>query len=243
MKELAQEVYRLAAIDEEAAGEDKLTNDCREKIQALKDAKTEEIEAERAEKEEPEDGWPEIIIKDEDVRVPSELLNEVLRVKLGENDCRNRGYILDSFPRLFKGAQRAFLMKPPKKEGEEDDDDDEEEDPDDPDKEPSYDKHIVNDAIFPGSVIVLDGSDEALIQRVRELPEDRIAGTHYNEARMRQRIKDYRIANNSQVAEPAVQDFFQERGIKFFKEDMLTRPKDALNSFKIYIERVSKILS
>ena len=208
----------------------------------MKDAETEKIEEKRGEMEEPEDGWPEIVVKDEDIRVPSELLNEVLRVKLGENDCRNRGYILDSFPRLYKGAQRAFLMKPPKKEGEEDDDE-EEDDDDDPEKEPTYDKHIVNDAIFPGSVIVLDGSDEALIQRVRELPEDRIVGTHYNEARMRQRIKDYRLANNSQVAEPAVQDFFQERGIKFFREDMMTRPKDALNSFKIYIERVSNISS
>ena len=30
-------------------------------------------------------------------------------------------------------------------------------------------------------VSVMDGADEALIQRVRELPEDRINGTHYNE--------------------------------------------------------------
>ena len=74
---------------------------------------------------------------------------------------------------------------------------------------------------------------------MRELPEDRIDGTHYNEDDMRRRIKAYRVANNSQVAEPAVQDFFQKQGIKFFKEDMMTRSKDALNSFKIYIERVS----
>ena len=103
----------------------------------MKDAETEKIEEKRGEMEEPEDGWPEIVVKDEDIRVPSELLNEVLRVKLGENDCRNRGYILDSFPRLYKGAQRAFLMKPPKKEGEEDDD--EEEDDDDDPKPPEAD--------------------------------------------------------------------------------------------------------
>mmetsp|Transcript_36652 Transcript_36652/g.44832 ORF Transcript_36652/g.44832 Transcript_36652/m.44832 type:complete len:111 (+) Transcript_36652:1917-2249(+) len=57
---------------------------------------------------------------------------------------------------------------------------------------------------------------------------------------MRRRIKAYREANNSQVAEPAVQDFFKQQGIKFFKEDMLTRTRDALNSFKIYIERNEK---
>jgi len=48
-----------------------------------------------------------------------------------------------------------------------------------------------------------------LIARVRELPEDCINSTHYNEDDMRRRIKDYRLANNSQVAEPAVQDFFK----------------------------------
>lgn len=56
---------------------------------------------------------------------------------------------------------------------------------------------------------------------------------------MRRRIGAYRLANNSEVAEPAVQDFFQRQGIKFFKESILTRAKDALNGFKIYIERVS----
>ena len=86
---------------------------------------------------------------------------------------------------------------------------------------------------------MLDGSDEALIHRVRELTEDQIAGTHYNDADMKRRIRDYRDANNNKVAEPAVQDFFLQQGIKFFKESMQTSTRNALNSFKIYIERVS----
>ena len=94
---------------------------------------------------------------------------------MGENDCRNRGYILDSFPRKYYGAQNAFLMKAPKKGG---DDDEEEEEEEEEELEEgqlrNFDngKYVKNDAIFPGSVIVLDGSDENLIQRVRELPED-----------------------------------------------------------------------
>ena len=67
---------------------------------------------------------------------------------------------------------------------------------------------------------MLDGQDEALIHRVRELTEDQITGTHYNESDMKRRIRDYRVANNSKVAEPAVQDFFLQQGIKFFKESM-----------------------
>ena len=58
----------------------------------------------RADLEEPEDGWPDIVIENSQIRVPDELLYEVLKLKLGENDCRNRGYILDGYPRVYKGA-------------------------------------------------------------------------------------------------------------------------------------------
>ena len=237
VKELVEEVFRRAAIDEEAAGEDKLTNDCRTKLEEIKANMEEAINEKRGDMEEPEDGWPEVVITNAEISVPDELLWEVLRLKLGENDCRNRGYILDSFPRRYRGARHAFLMKPVKV-GEDEEEEEEEEELEEG-QERNFDKHVKNDAIFPGSVIVLEGADESLIDRVRELPEDRIAGTHYKEADMRRRIKEYRVANNSTVAEPAVQDFFREQGIKFFKEDILTRTRDALNSFKIYVERVS----
>ena len=60
---------------------------------------------------------------------------------------------------------------------------------------------------------------------------------------MKRRIKQYRVLNNSEVAEPAVQDFFQEKGIKFYKESIRTRTNDAVQGFKIYIERVSRVFS
>ena len=62
VKQLVEEVMRRAAIDEEAAGEDKLTNDCRTKIEEIKAAMEEAINEKRAEQEEPEQGWPEIVI-------------------------------------------------------------------------------------------------------------------------------------------------------------------------------------
>ncbi len=36
------------------------------------------------------------------VRLSDELLFKILRKRLTENDCRNRGYILDGFPKNFK---------------------------------------------------------------------------------------------------------------------------------------------
>ena len=114
VRQLVDEVFRRSAIDEEAAGEDKLTNDCRTKIEEIKAAMEEEINekrAEGAEGEEPEDGWPEIVIENTQIRVPDDLLQECLKLKLGENDCRNRGYILDGYPRVYRGAQNSFLKK------------------------------------------------------------------------------------------------------------------------------------
>lgn len=57
---------------------------------------------------------------------------------------------------------------------------------------------------------------------------------------MKRRIASYRVSNNSKVAEPAVQDFFKQQSIKFYQESISTRTKDALNGFKIYIERNEK---
>lgn len=62
MRQLVDEVFRRSAIDEEAAGENKLTNDCRTKLEEIKAAMEEEITEKRGEMEEPEEGWPDIEI-------------------------------------------------------------------------------------------------------------------------------------------------------------------------------------
>merc|ERR1712060_199199 len=244
VKELVTEVFRRANIPEEDAGEDVLTNNCRTKVEDERTKLTEAIQEQRdAVDDPPEDGWPDIEIPDSDIRVADDLLWEVLKLKLRENDCRNRGYILDGFPRRYKGSQNVFLKKITQFDEDGNPMDDEEPPEDDETWEPPFDdatKYEIDTDIFPGSVVVLEGNDDALIERVRELPEDQIAGTQYNMKDMIRRLKAYRTANNSDVAEPAVQDFFKQRGIGFQTEDMNTRVKDALNGLKIYIERNEK---
>ena len=63
LRAVAEAEAEVAAIDEEAAGENKLINDCRTKLEEIKAAMEEAINEERADKEEPEDGWPEIVIE------------------------------------------------------------------------------------------------------------------------------------------------------------------------------------
>lgn len=97
-----------------------------------------------------------------------------------------------------------------------------------------------DETIFPSSCIVLTGDDASLTKRVRDLPESAVTGTHYTKEDMVRRLQAYRTANNSTVAEPAVQDFFKKQGISVCTEKIDTEERHALNGFKIYIERNEK---
>jgi len=57
---------------------------------------------------------------------------------------------------------------------------------------------------------------------------------------MLRRLKSYRLANNSEIANPSVSDFFEKEGTKVYKESIETSTKDACSSFKIHIERNEK---
>lgn len=168
---------------------------------------------------------------------------KILRIRLTENDCRNRGYILDGFPKTYKQAQEVFLYKPKKF-----DENGEEIQEDEPEleegEEKSFDGFVIRQEIFPKSVIVLDTSDDSLLyKRIRDTKrEQEIAGTHYNAEDMQRRIAAYRKANNSVVAEPSLKQFFQEQGVTLHEQsDCINVNADqALKSFKIYIERFEK---
>ena len=139
----------------------------------------------------------------------------ILRNRLAANACRNRGYILDGYPKTYDDACRCFLDRTIRYD-EETGDPIEEEDAeslasDDPDyvKRDFTTGYERTESIFPSSCIALTGKDSELIDRVKLHPEEKIVGTHYNEADMKRRLATYRTANNSVVAEPSVQEFFK----------------------------------
>jgi len=49
-------------------------------------------------------------------KIPSELLSEAFRWRLSQNDCQNRGYVLDGYPLCYKTALEVFVVTPPQKE-------------------------------------------------------------------------------------------------------------------------------
>lgn len=93
-----------------------------------------------------------------------------MRWRLNQNDCQNRGYVLDGWPKSYENSNEIFYKlppqpkkeeKPPKaevEEGEEEEPAQEEEEVDEEElkrlKTPVFQKNI-----YPSSVIMLRGSE------------------------------------------------------------------------------------
>lgn len=161
-------------------------------------------------------------------RLPDDLLTEAFRWRLSQNHCRNRGFVLDGWPRTYQDAERLFLVKPPPVIGE------------DGAVEPSDSTPTLDKSIYPENVIILrepPSNKHFLFQRVKSLPEDRLTGTHYTEVDMIRRINQYRDRNASEKGDPAVQDFFARNGVEVFTVDCSKEEIETFESLRIYIER------
>ncbi|NXI46088.1 KAD7 kinase, partial [Galbula dea] len=113
------------------------------------------------------------------------LVNE----KLKSMPCRNQGYVLDGFPETYDQAKDLFNLES-------------EDDEEIKGKIPKYDKLIA-----PEFVISLTASDEFLINRIINLPEKIVAGTHYTQDRFLQALNLFRKSNTDDTT---VLNYFDE---------------------------------
>lgn len=117
------------------------------------------------------------------IRLPNKYLYKLTKLKLVENACRNRGYVLDGYPRSYRDAQYVFLKRVFKQttnddgdveveEPEENDDIEEDElDEDGNAKQKDFAKYTPDDSLMPDSIVLLDGDQDNIMTRVRDLPE------------------------------------------------------------------------
>lgn len=242
VQQLSDEALRISLLDDEKIGENAFWIDIKEKCNAERDKMVEVIEGKRGDTPPPDglEEWPEIDKDILPIRVPDDIIYKLLRQELIENACRNRGYVLDGFPRTYDDAQHSFLYKPIKRDPETGDIIEEEEEELEPGQKKDFTGYVLDTKIAPKSCIVLTGSDADLMKRVKHLPESKIKGTHYNAMDMTRRLKDYRTANNSEVAEHSVSDFFDQQQMSLFKKECTQPTEKVLDAFKIYIERDEK---
>ncbi|NXV78643.1 KAD7 kinase, partial [Atlantisia rogersi] len=111
--------------------------------------------------------------------------------KLKSMPCRNQGYVLDGFPETYDQAKDLFKCNEDEEEIES--------------KIPKCDKLII-----PEFIISLTASDEFLINRIINLPESVVAGTHYTQDRFLQSLNLFRELNTD---DKTVLNYFDEREI------------------------------
>ncbi|NXC83958.1 KAD7 kinase, partial [Cercotrichas coryphoeus] len=116
-----------------------------------------------------------------------EYLIKIMKDKLMSMPCRNQGYVLDGFPETYKQAVDLF------KEGEEEEA---------KGKMPKF-----NQIIIPEFIFSLTASDEFLTNRIINLPEMKVAGTHYTEDQFLQTLRRFRNLNTDDVT---VLNYFDE---------------------------------
>ncbi|XP_035184046.1 adenylate kinase 7 isoform X2 [Oxyura jamaicensis] len=114
---------------------------------------------------------------------------KLIKDKLKSMPCRNQGYVLDGFPETYEQAKELFNLE----------DEDEEEIKG---KIPKCDKLIT-----PEFVVSLTASDEFLKNRIINLPESVVAGTHYTQDRFLQSLSLFREINTE---DETVLNYFDE---------------------------------
>ncbi|NXW73690.1 KAD7 kinase, partial [Hirundo rustica] len=120
-------------------------------------------------------------------RLGHEYLIEIMKDKLMSMPCRNQGYVLDGFPETYGQARDLFK---------------EEEEEEAKGKMPKF-----NEIIIPEFIFSLTASDEFLINRIINLPENEVVGTHYTEEQFLQSLKRFRKLN---TADTTVLNYFDE---------------------------------
>jgi hypothetical protein len=106
---------------------------------------------------------------------------------MGQNDARNRGWILDGWPRRTDDAKLLYFIPPASEEG-----------------EPELDR-----TIYPNHVVQIKATVDFLKLRVKELPEHLVSGTHYTEEATVRRFNQYKDWNMTEKNAQPVHDWFK----------------------------------
>lgn len=187
-----------------------MADEVRKVLKELKDKMIEEEQAKidlEKKKNKNKKGWVEPILDTEKLnpRIPESLLSRIFQWRLTQNDCKYRGFVLDSFPRNYensvalftKDSEKFFLEekereanKKPKEKGAkstfiEDNN---------LDLKKKFDLFI---DLIPQTVVFLHAGDDFLKERCKSLGN--VVGTHYTEEGILRRLLSYKKMNEENV--------------------------------------------
>ncbi|PVD26309.1 hypothetical protein C0Q70_13980 [Pomacea canaliculata] len=149
-------------------------------------------------------------------RIEDQFVIRLLRERLKSKPCQNQGFILDGYPKTSEQAKELFALED-EEEGDED-------------------KTPFDNTIMPQFIICLEAPDDFLKQRIMNLPEAVVSGTHNTEKELMRRLSDYRSVNTE---EETVLNYFDELEFTAEKIDVT---KDNSAMMKDTVEKIKKII-
>lgn len=155
--------------------------------------------------------------------LPYPTVFKVVKQMLKENVYRNRGYVLDGFPKTYSQSKSSFIEI------------DEEKEENDPNRERVS-------KCLPNTVVKLEiFSNDILINRYKSKPQAELENTHYNELDMNRRLKFYRDENESIFGNFSCDEFYKQNQVLGTSIDATKTPKEIYELTKLVIERNGKI--
>ena len=185
--------------------------------------------------------------KDKSIRIPDDLINEAVRWRLNQNDCQNRGYILDGYPKSLQQAQDVFVVtpKPPEKKRPVVGEDGEEEPPEEEEEEVNL-KPQLQTNIYPESVIRLRATTLFLKRRAKTfLTEAQANKQKWHIANLQNKIDAFNKQNAMSLFQEEgdtfpTTKFFQDNKTEIFEIDAEGDKFEMFESMRIYIERFGR---
>ncbi|KAJ8411819.1 hypothetical protein AAFF_G00154570 [Aldrovandia affinis] len=122
-------------------------------------------------------------------RLDDQFVIRIMRDKLNSTPCKNQGFVLDGFPKTYDQAKELFNADEDEPEGTRA-------------KTPLFNKNMI-----PEYILSLNATDAFLKNRVLNLPESAVDGTHYTQDQFPRHLTSFRENN---VEDETVLNYFDE---------------------------------
>jgi adenylate kinase len=160
-------------------------------------------------------------------RLSDELIIKCLKGRLALNDCLNRGYVLDAYPRSFDDANKLFKVVVEDEGGAGGDEEEE--------------TRIIDDKIRPDSAVFIKIKPETSLAEISKMSLQETAGTHHTEREFQRRYKIWESNNISANGSSVLTDFYSENNIEVLHWDASQMAhSNNLDCIKMYIEKDGK---
>uniref|UniRef100_A0A8C9V276 Adenylate kinase 7a n=1 Tax=Scleropages formosus TaxID=113540 RepID=A0A8C9V276_SCLFO len=151
-------------------------------------------------------------------RLDDQFVIQIMADKLQSQPCKNQGFVLDGFPKTYEQAKELFAAN-------------EDEAEETNSKIPTFNKKMIPEFVFS-----LEASDAFLINRVMNLPESVVQGTHLAQEPFLRHLTAYRDVNTE---DETVLNYFDE--LEIHPEQTEIASDDDIE-YLVVMEKVCKIL-